>query len=150
MDALDATEEDKKIALYISLIYDLGLVAFDESIMKKKKKLQEADVRMLKVHPFNTINLIDTFEISDDVRNIILHHHERFDGTGYPDQLQGQAIPFVSRILTVVDAYCAMISKRPYRKAFSNLEALEEMKKGAGSVYDPDVVNALAQVLSTA
>jgi HD-GYP domain-containing protein (c-di-GMP phosphodiesterase class II) len=118
--------------------------------MKKKKKLQEADVRMLKVHPFNTINLIDTFEISDDVRNIILHHHERFDGTGYPDQLQGQAIPFVSRILTVVDAYCAMISKRPYRKAFSNLEALEEMKKGAGSVYDPDVVNALAQVLSTA
>lgn len=104
---------------------------------------------MLKVHPFNTINLIDTFEISDDVRNIILHHHERFDGTGYPDQLQGQAIPFVSRVLSVVDAYCAMISKRPYRKAFTDQDALEEMKKGAGSVYDPVVVKALVQVLNT-
>jgi HD-GYP domain-containing protein (c-di-GMP phosphodiesterase class II) len=108
----------------------------------------KSDVRILKGHPRNTIGLLGNFEISPAVKKAIIHHHERFDGTGYPDQLKGEDIPFLSRVLSVVDAFCAMTSDRPYRKAFAREEALKEIQKGAGSVYDPTVVEAIQEVLA--
>jgi len=146
MDKLGAKEEEKKLALFVSLIYDLGLAVIDENIFKKKK-LSMSEFRSLKSHPYTTVNLIEIFEFSEDVTKAILHHHERYDGKGYPDKLKGEEIPFISRVLSVVDAFCSMIEERAYRKTFTQEEALQEIKNGSGSNYDPRIVEALDEIL---
>jgi putative methionine-R-sulfoxide reductase with GAF domain len=148
LDKLGAKKEEKKLSLYISMVYDLGLVVIDENILSKQKLLP-SDVRTLKVHPYTTISLLNSFEFSEDVKKAILHHHEKWDGSGYPDGLKGNEIPFISRVLSVVDSFCSMITKRPYRKAFTGEEALQEIKNGSGSIYDPIIVSALEEVLKS-
>jgi len=148
LDRLGAGGEEKRLAVYTSLIYDLGLMVIDERILVKEKLIQ-SDVRILKSHPQTTIGLLENFEFSEDVKKAILHHHEMYDGTGYPDQLEGEGIPFISRVLSVVDAYLSMITERPYRKAFTEEEALREIKKGCGSIYDPKVIEAFEGVLES-
>ncbi|MEW6001254.1 MAG: GAF domain-containing protein [Nitrospirota bacterium] len=149
MDKLGANEEEKKLALYVSTIYDLGLMLVDENVLNKEKLLP-AEAHALQIHPYTTINLLNYFEFSEAVRKAILHHHERYDGSGYPDRLKGEEIPFLSRVLCVVDSFCAMITERPYRKAFTMAEALEEIRKDSNSIYDPAVVKALEKVLDEA
>jgi HD-GYP domain-containing protein (c-di-GMP phosphodiesterase class II) len=146
MDKLGAEEEDKKLALYVSMIYDLGLVSVEKSVLKKKKLLP-SEARVLNVHPYTAVSLLGDFEFSEDVRGAILHHHERYDGTGYPDRLKGEGIPFISRVLSVVDTFHAMTANRPYSRRFTKAEAFQEIKRGSGSAYDPSVVEALEEVL---
>lgn len=146
MERLGADDEQKKIAHYVSMIYDLGLMIIDDSVLNKEI-LTHSEKCTVKAHPFNTIGLLNNFEFSEEIKKIILHHHERWDGTGYPDKLKGTEIPFISRVLSVVDAYCAMTSERPYRKILSPEEAFEEIKRNSGSIYDPSVVSALQEVL---
>jgi HD-GYP domain-containing protein (c-di-GMP phosphodiesterase class II) len=146
MDMLGADEEQKKTAQYVSMIYDLGLMTIDENVLDKKV-LTHSEKCTVKAHPFNTLGLLNNFEFSEEVKKIILHHHERWDGEGYPDKLRGEEIPFISRVLSVVDAFCAMVSERPYRKTVSPQEAVEDIKKHAGSIYDPAIVSALEKVL---
>jgi len=145
MDKLGTDEEGKKMAVYASTIYDLGLVLIHENILLKKA-LQPSEIQALKTHPHNTIALLRTFEFSEDLKKALLHHHERYDGKGYPEGLKGKEIPLISRVLSVVDSYCAMITEKPYRKAIKGNEALLEIKGGAGSLYDPEVVNAFEEV----
>lgn len=145
MNVLGAAEEVKRLALYASMIYDLGLTV-NESLIEKKE-LSVSEMSVLRVHPRTSVDLIDDFEFSEDVKEAILHHHEKYDGTGYPGRLSKEEIPFISRVLSVVDAFCSMITDRPYRKALSKHTALQEIKRGAGSQYDPTVVKALDEVL---
>jgi HD-GYP domain-containing protein (c-di-GMP phosphodiesterase class II) len=147
MDKLEAKEDDRNLALYVSMIYDLGLVPMNEEFLKKKN-LSTSEIRTLKVHPYTAVDLINNFEFSDDVKKAILHHHEKYDGTGYPERLKGEDIPLLSRVLSVIDAYCAMISERPYRETFTKERAAEEIMKGAGSAYDPVIVKALQEAVS--
>jgi HD-GYP domain-containing protein (c-di-GMP phosphodiesterase class II) len=128
MEILGVDDENRRLALYVSLLYDLGLMVVDECIINKEKLLV-SDARILKSHPRTTVALLDSFEISEDVKKAILHHHERYDGTGYPDQLKGEEIPLLSRVLSVTDAFCAMTEDRPYRKAVSGGKALKEIEK---------------------
>jgi putative methionine-R-sulfoxide reductase with GAF domain len=146
MEELDAAAEEREIALYISMIYDLGLMLVDRGVMEKSDPLSPLERSTLKSHPFTTLDLLGVFEPSEKVRRIILHHHERFDGRGYPDGLQGEAIPFLSRALAVVDAYCAMTEVRPYRQALGPEEVMTEIRKGAGTHYDPRMVEALEKI----
>lgn len=145
IDKLGVSEQEKKIALYVSLIYDIGLSVLNDIIVKKGD-LTNIESRSVKVHPLTSLDLIKDFEFSEEVKKSILHHHERYDGGGYPDGITGEEIPFISRVLAVVDAWSAMIEERPYRKAYTKDEALQEIKKGAGSLYDPKVVAALEEV----
>ncbi len=145
MEKLGAQDEDKRLAMYISLIYDLGIMLIDENLLKKKELLH-SEKSTLKTHPFATVGLLTNFEYSESVKNVILHHHEHYDGTGYPDKLKGENIPIMSRALAVVDAFCSMISPRPYRKELTRSEALREIKKNAGSMYDPQIVQALEEL----
>lgn len=149
MDKLGTNEEEKKNALYASTIYDLGLVLIHESILQKTT-LQPSEIQALKTHPYNTIGLLRTFEFSEDIKKAILHHHERYDGKGYPEGFKGKEIPLTSRVLSVVDSYCAMITEKPYRQAITGIKALSEIKAGAGSIYDPEVVNAFEEVFQEA
>jgi GAF domain-containing protein len=144
---LDASDEEKGTAMYVSMIYDLGIVLAENDFLKEKK-LSPSELSLLRVHPYNTVGLLDEFEFSEDVKKAILHHHERYDGTGYPDKLKGEEIPFISRALSVVDSFCALITEKPYRKAFTKDAALAEMRKGAGSLYDPRFVEALEKAMA--
>jgi len=83
------------------------------------------------------------------VKKSIVHHHERYDGTGYPEGLKGDEIPLISRVLSVVDSFNAMTSDRPYRDKLSPDKAIEELKRHSGTLYDPKIVNALAMVVET-
>lgn len=147
MDSLGAEEEEKRKALYASMIYDLGLMLIDENILKKKTLLP-SEVQALKIHPYITIGLLENFEFSEDLKGAILHHHERYDGMGYPDGLKGSEIPLISRVLSVADSYCAMTSERIYGKSYTKEDALLEIKAGSGSIYDPEVVKAFDEVIS--
>ncbi len=147
MDKLEASEEAKKLALYISMIYDIGLALVDEDILNKKELLP-SETTSLRIHPYTAVDLINKFEFSEDVKKAILYHHEKYDGTGYPERLKGEEIPFISRVLSVADAFCAMITERPYRKALTKDNALKEIKKGSGSIYDPKVVKAFEEVVN--
>jgi len=102
----------------------------------------------VKLHPYNTVFLLDTLELSDEMKKIILYHHERFDGTGYPSGLKGEEIPLLSRVLSVVDSFSAMLSERPYRERLTKYQALSEIRAGAGSLYDPHIVKALEDVMN--
>ena len=146
LDVLEAAEDIKGLALYASMIYDLGLTCVDESLLTKKE-LSPPEKSMLRVHPLTSVDLIDSFEFSENVKKAILHHHEKYDGTGYPGRLKEKEIPFISRVLSVVDAFCSMITDRPYRKALAEDTALEEIRKEAGSRFDPRVVKALDKAL---
>ncbi|RMG69919.1 MAG: GAF domain-containing protein, partial [Nitrospirae bacterium] len=146
LEILKATEEQKSIGVYVSMFYDLGLITVDESVLRKKE-IQPSERRSLRIHPFTTVSLLNNFEHSGEVKRAILHHHEHYDGTGYPDGLKGEEIPFLSRVLAVVDSFCAMISERPYRKAVTKDEALRQIKAQAGTVYDPLVVEALEKAI---
>jgi hypothetical protein len=145
-DKLGLSEADKKTAISVSAIYDLGLMFIDESIFLKRK-LSHEDVLRLKLHPVNTISVLDSLELPEIMKNVILHHHERYDGMGYPNGLKGEEIPFLSRILSVVDSFTAMISERNYREKLTEEQALMEIRKGSGSLYDSRVVAVLESVL---
>lgn len=148
MDYLGVDEDTKNITLYTSMLYDIGLMLASEDVLKGKS-LSPTEVKALRVHPYITITLLNSFEFSEDVRRAIIHHHEKYDGTGYPEGLRGEEIPLVSRVLSVVDSFNAMVSDRPYRDKLSPLDALQEIKKQSGTFYDPKVVNALAMVIET-
>lgn len=145
-DTLGLSEADKKTAISVSAVYDLGLMLIDESIFLKKK-LSPEDVLRLKLHPVNTISVLDFLEFPDTIKKIILHHHERYDGAGYPNGLKGEEIPFISRILSVVDSFYAMTTERHYREKLTEEKALQEIGKGSGSLYDPGVVAALEAIV---
>jgi hypothetical protein len=145
MDKLGADEEEKKKATYVSLVYDLGLVKIDESILTKKE-LIDTEIQSLRNHPHSAVELLHTIEFAEDVNKAILHHHERYDGTGYPSGLKGAEIPLISRVISVVDSYRAMISKRSYDKQYTHEEALLNIKGRSGTWYDPEVVRAFEAI----
>lgn len=146
LERLNASKEEMEAAHYVAMVYDLGLMVVDNEVLDKKS-LTISEQRTIKAHPFNTLGLLSNFECSEQVKKIILHHHERWDGTGYPDKLKGEEIPFLSRVLSVIDAYSAMTSERPYRSVSSPSLALQELRKNAGSIYDPAIVEAISKAL---
>jgi GAF domain-containing protein len=148
MTRLKAGEKARELALYVALIYDLGLVLLDRGLMEKKRELSDLELSALQSHPYSTLELLQDFESCEEVRSVILHHHEHYDGSGYPDGLEGEEIPLISRVLAVVDSFCAMLEDRPYREALPRKEALAHIREGAGSRYDPQVVAALEKVLA--
>ena len=149
MGELNVAENDRELALYIALIYDLGLVLLDRRLLEKQHQLSDLETSSMQNHPYSTLELLQEFEPCQEVRSIILHHHEHFDGSGYPDGLQGEDIPLISRVLAVVDGYCAMREDRPYRPALAKEQALANIRQATCSQYDPQVVVALERVLTT-
>jgi GAF domain-containing protein len=144
---LGADEAEKQTAVYVSMIYDLGLT-LSENGFSKEANLSPSERSVVRVHPHATIGLLDDFEYSEDVKKAILYHHEKYDGSGYPEGLKGEGIPFIARVLSVVDSFCALITEKIYKKALTKEAALAEVKKGSGSWYDPLIVEALEKALA--
>ncbi len=131
---------------YISLIHDVGKVAVPENILKKDSLLTENEYDIMKKHSAAGAEVIKDVKYFAAGSNIIRHHHERWDGTGYPDRIKGEDIPEGARILAVADAFDAMTTDRPYRKALDPKFALKELQDCAGTQFDPKVVEAFVRL----
>ena len=133
---------------YGAIFHDIGKIAIPDAILNKAGALTAAEFEQIKAHPIVGEQILAPVPFLADVRRIVRHDHERWDGTGYPDGLRGPQIPLGARIVLVVDAYHAMISDRPYREAMPEAEACDELRAHAGSQFDPAVVDALLAVLA--
>lgn len=125
-----------------ALLHDLGKVRMPDAVLKKRGPLDGRERALIRMHPGWGSQLIATVPCLEVVATIVRFHHERFDGGGYPDHLPGDRIPLASRIITVCDAYSAMVRDRPYRRALSGARAFGQLKRGAGTQFDPLVVDA--------
>jgi len=145
--SLGLGEEDVALLRYVSRIYDVGMVKVGERILRKRGGLGVSEYESVKRHPREGVDIVGPIEFLEQVKQVMMHHHERYDGGGYPDGLKGEAIPIGARILAVVDAYSSMLSERPYRSALSRDEAVEELRKCSMTQFDPAVVEAFVEVL---
>ena len=128
-------------------LHDLGQVRISDSILQKPGPLEPAEWDVMRCHPVWSAEMLSAVPGLEGAALIARHHHEHFDGTGYPDGLSGEEIPLASRIVAVCDAYDALLCERPYRRALRPREALRVVRSEAGAMFDPAVVRALAEAL---
>lgn len=132
---------------YAALLHDAGRLGIPEEILHKPTKLNPAEFAQVKEHTVKGARLLEPLEILEPAIPIILYHHERYDGTGYPKGLKKEAIPLGARILGVANAFEAMVCERPYRKAMSIADAAQEIRSHQGTQFDPKVVEAFLEVV---
>ena len=144
---LDFAETDIEYLEYAAILHDIGKIGIADSILGKKEKLTAEEYEKIKEHPIIGANIIDSIEFLKKCSKMVLHHHERYDGTGYPQGLKGESIPETSRLLAVIDAFDAMNSNRPYRKKLSPEDILQELKEESGKQFDPVMVKAFLSLL---
>lgn len=147
LKALELPREECRIIYYASTLYDLGLIRVDDHIMERKGPLTPEEHRKIRKHPVAGLALIEPLEFVGMVKKIILHHHECFDGSGYPDGLAGEDIPMGARVMAVLDSFAAMTRRESYNAPHSTEQALDELKREAGSRYDPVVVGKFLEVV---
>jgi len=140
-EELKFPERDIETIKYAALLHDIGKIAIPDDIIKKPSKLTESEFEIVKKHPAIGAKIIKEMESLSAMVPIILHHHERFDGKGYPDGLKGEQIPIGARIVHVADAYDTMVSARSYRDMLPPQLAISELRKNAGSQFDPAIVD---------
>ena len=126
--------------------HDIGKVAVPEEVLRKPGPLDDREWQLMACHVEWGAELLRHLPECGSIARIVRHHHERYDGGGYPDGLRGDEIPLASRIITACDAYGAMISDRPYRRALPRRDALNELRDGAGEQFDPAAVAAVLNV----
>jgi putative nucleotidyltransferase with HDIG domain len=146
--AMKLPPENVELIRIAGLLHDIGKVAISEQILLKKEKLTVDEHVALKMHTIISSSIVRRVDKDNKLLPIVLYHHERYDGSGYPEGLRGEAIPVGARILTVCDAYKAMISDRPYRKGLAKQEAVAELKRCAGTQFDPEIVKVFIGTLS--
>ena len=130
-----------------AVLHDIGKVRVPESILNKPGPLTDEEWAVMKTHPEIGEHILGPIQSLHRILPIVRHHHERWDGTGYPDGLSGRAIPLGARIVAVCDAYRAMTENRPYRAALSTSEARDQLETGAGTQFDAECVAALFRAL---
>ena len=145
--AVGLGDDEVRLLQYVSGIYDVGMVKVGEGILRRRGGLRDGEYESVKRHPEEGVDIVGPIEFLEQVKQIILHHHERYDGGGYPGKLRGDSIPMGARILAVVDAYSSMLSDRPYRSDMTTEGAIEELRRCSGSQFDPDIVEKLIAVL---
>lgn len=130
-----------------AVLHDLGKVGISDKILHKKSKLTKREFEEIKRHPQIAADIIRPIQFMHDIVPLVLYHHERWDGKGYPAGLKKEEIPIGARIIAVADVYQALTSNRPYRKAFPKKEAMAIIKGGSGTQFDPAVVSAFMSII---
>lgn len=141
------SEDEQRIAHMAGLLHDLGKVGTPDAVLKKEGELTPREWEQIKEHPTTAAEVLSQLATHKEIADIIRHHQEHYDGTGYPYGISGDSIPELSRMLAVADTYHALTSDRPYRAAKSPFEALIILRKVAGTQLDPKYVEVMAQVL---
>jgi len=146
--AVGCSEEEVQDVRWGALLHDIGKIGVPDDILRKPGPLTEAEQIVMRQHPIVGEGILAPTERMRGVAKIVRYHQERWDGSGYPDGIRGEDIPLGARILAVVDAYSAITDDRPYKKARSHDEAVAELHRGAGSRYDPRIVEIFCQTVS--
>ncbi len=147
---LDLTDEQTGVLQKAATLHDIGKIATPDSVLLKPGKLSTLDYELIKLHASAGYEMLSNITMYQELAEIIRHHHERYDGMGYPDRLQGKGIPPLSRIIVVADAFDAMTTNRIYKPRKAIPEALAELQALSGSQFDPDIVVAALKVFKDA
>jgi putative nucleotidyltransferase with HDIG domain len=129
------------------ILHDIGKIGVSETLLLKKTKLKKKEFEVIKQHPVEGQNILRPLNFLNDIIPAVYHHHERYDGKGYPEGLAGEDIPYWARIVKVADTYDAMTSDRPYRAAYSKSQAITEICRCAGTQLDPNVSHTMLKIL---
>lgn len=132
-----------------ALLHDIGKVGVPDAILKKNGPLTNEERALINRHPEYSWSILRLFPGLEEASLYALHHHESMDGTGYPARLKGADIPLVSRIISVIDSYDAMVSSRCYRKGLPHTEAISRLVQGSGTQFDSEVVQAFIPIAET-
>lgn len=145
---LDINPVDLRRLEYLALLHDVGKIGIDEKILRKAGRLDEQEWAVIRNHSAIGGGIIKPIKFLPKGERIIRHHHERFNGTGYPDGLSGESIPLFSRIIAVADSFDAMTTLRPYRQTLKTSEAIDELRRCAGEQFDPRLVDVFVKTYS--
>lgn len=144
---LGLSDDDIDVARQTALLHDVGKVAIPAHILNKTEPLDAAEWAFIRTHTIIGERVISAAPALVQIGQLVRSTHERYDGTGYPDQLAGNDIPLIARIVSAADAYHAMTSTRPYQAAHDSRWAIRELRRCAGTQFDPNVVEALVAAL---
>lgn len=140
-------EEQVETLVLGALLHDLGKLGVSDAVLEKPGPLTEEEWAVVKRHPDIGARMIEPLEVLAGVIPVVRHHHEGYDGDGYPDGLEGEEIPLAARIVTAADAYDVMQRGRPHQRRRTQAEAFEELSSKAGTQFDPRVVEALIRLV---
>ena len=129
------------------LLHDIGMIGVSDEILYKTDKLSPEEYEEIKMHVNHGVKILEDIDQLKEVVDIIKHHHEHYDGSGYPSQLKGEDIPLLSRIIAITDAYDSMVSSRAYRKSLSTEEAIKVLKEMSGKQFDPKLTQIFIELL---
>jgi diguanylate cyclase (GGDEF)-like protein/PAS domain S-box-containing protein len=146
-EALGLSNSELNELSLLATLHDIGKSTISEDVLNKPGRLNEEEWNLIKSHPEKGYKIACASEEFAIIADDILSHHEKWDGSGYPNQLKGEEIPYLARIITLVDSYDVMTNDRPYSKAISNKEALKEIKRCAGSQFDPNLAEVFIQMM---
>jgi diguanylate cyclase (GGDEF)-like protein/PAS domain S-box-containing protein len=141
-------DEQINLIKQAAILHDLGKVGISEKILLKKTKLTKKEFRAIKTHPMIGADIIRPIHLLHDILPYIMYHHERWDGKGYPIGLKAEEIPLGARIISLADAYQALTSNRPYRRAYTKRQAIKLIQGSSGTQFDPSVVSAFLKVMA--
>jgi putative nucleotidyltransferase with HDIG domain len=146
-DAINLSDGDKKAILVAAFLHDLGKVRIPKEILKKPKKLSPDEYLMIMKHPQWGVEILESIEFPWEIKPLILHHQERYDGTGYPDGLNGKKIPLCARIISIADFFDALSTDRPYRKAMAVDDTIHIMERESNKALDPELLDVFIPII---
>ncbi len=146
-EKLGLSEEDIKSLRIGGLFHDIGKIGVPDNILLKDSKLTDDEYSQIKNHPSIGAHILSSAKIFESIIPIVKHHHEKYDGTGYPSRLKGEEIPFLARITTVSDTFDAMTSVRPYRNSIPLETVKNELKQYSGIQFDPNIASVFLDIL---
>ena len=147
--ALGLGKEDKESLHFAAMLQNIGLVTVPEELLTKPAELSPEEWRLMKDHPVIGAGILEDVPELALLAPVVRHHHERYDGSGYPDGLQGEAIPYLARVLAVADAYNAMTNERSYRNALQPDAVLALLRADGGKYFDPEIARVCCEMLAT-
>ncbi len=148
-EAMELSDRERNLTHLASLLHDVGKIGIPDEVLKSPVKLDRVNWSLIEGHCYNGYKILKNIDEFDELATVVLHHHERFDGTGYPRGLAGRRIPLASRIICVADSYSAMVSDRPYGPALSPEIGMAELELHKGTQFDPDVVDCFLTILES-
>jgi HD-GYP domain-containing protein (c-di-GMP phosphodiesterase class II) len=146
-EAMNLPKEKISVIRNAGLLHDIGKIGIPDSILNKEGMLDEQEWRQIKAHPELGVEILRYVAELSNSLPIILNHHEHYDGSGYPSGLSGEKIPLEARLLSVADAYDAMTSLRPYHNQRSPQDAIDELRRCAGTNFDPELVEVFCKII---